>query len=253
MLRMLQLKIIQERNIITPGGAITIGPQRLILEPTGNLKSIQELGKTIIPLPGRAEVVYLEDITAIREGYSEPPDPRTRSNMEESLLLAVTVADDENIINLGEQIEEKIEYLKDQYPIGVEFSLAFNEPNLVKHIIANFTGSIVTAILIIMVVMLVTLGWRTGLIVTSLIPSTILMSLLIMWQLDIGLNQVSLAALIISLGLLVDNAIVISESIIVKMDEGFSPLDSAKGAVSELYISLLTSSLVVYRLYSSFR
>ncbi len=236
-------QIIQERNIITPGGAITIGPQRLILEPTGNLKSIKELGKTIIPLPGRAEVVYLEDITSIRQGYSEPPDPRTRSNTEESLMLAVSVADEGNIIALGKDIKKKIEYLKDKYPIGVEFSLAFDEPNLVESIIYNFTSSIVTAILIIMAVMLVTLGWRTGLIVTSLIPSTILTSLFIMWKLDIGLNQVSLAALIISLGLLVDNAIVISESIIVKMDEGKSPLNAAKDSVSELYVSLLTSSL----------
>ena len=236
-------KIIQERNIITPGGAITIGPQRLILEPTGNLKSVQELGKTIVPLPGRKDVVYLEDIVSIRAGYSEPQDPLTRSNTEESLLLAVTVADEGDIIALGKAIKEKIDYLEEQYPIGVEFSLAFDEPNLVEHIINNFTGSILTSILIIMGVMLLTLGWRTGLIVTSLIPATILTALFIMWKLDIGLNQVSLAALIISLGLLVDNAIVISESIIVKMDEGATPIEASSGAVKELNVSLLTSSL----------
>ena len=235
--------IIQARNIITPGGAISIGPQRLTLEPTGNLKSIKELGKTIIPLPGRTDVVYLEDIVSIREGYSEPKDPLTRSNTEQSLLLAVSVADEGDIIALGKDIKEKIDYLESQYPIGVEFNIAFDEPNLVEHIVDNFTGSILISVIIIMIVMLTTLGWRTGLIVTSLIPSTILTALFIMWQLDIGLNQVSLAALIISLGLLVDNSIVISESIIVKMDEGQSPLDAAKNAVKELHISLLTSSL----------
>lgn len=236
-------KIIQERNIITPGGAITIGPQRLILEPTGNLKSLEELGKTIVPLPGRDDVVYLEDVVSIRPGYSEPREPLTRVNTEESLLIAVSVAQEGNIIALGKDIKEKISYLEDQYPIGVEFNLAFDEPNLVEHIISNFTSSLITAIFIIMGVMLATLGWRMGLIVTSLIPSTILTALYIMWQLDIGLNQVSLAALIISLGLLVDNAIVISESIVVKMDEGASPLKASVIAVKELHISLLTSSL----------
>jgi multidrug efflux pump subunit AcrB len=236
-------KIIQERNTITPGGAITIGPQRLILEPTGNLKSIKELGKTIVPLPGRKDVVYLEDIVSIREGYSEPREPMTRSNKEESLILAISVADDGDIIALGKKIKEKLDILREQYPIGVEFNLAFDEPNLVEHIIHNFTSSLITAIFIIMVVMLISLGWRTGLIVSSLIPSTILTALFIMWKLNIGLNQVSLAALIISLGLLVDNAIVISESIIVKMDEGYTPLEAASNAVSELHISLLTSSL----------
>lgn len=236
-------KIIQERNIITPGGSIAVGPQRLILEPTGNLKSVEELGKTIIPLPGRDDVVYLEDIVSIRPGYSEPREPQTRANTEQSLVIAVSVAKEGNIIALGQDIKKKIAYLEDQYPIGVEFNLAFDEPNLVEHIISNFTSSLITAIFIIMGVMLVTLGWRMGLIVTSLIPSTILASLFIMWQLDIGLNQVSLAALIISLGLLVDNAIVISESIVVKMDEGASPLKASVHAVKELHISLLTSSL----------
>ena len=235
--------IIRARNIITPGGAITIGPQRLILEPTGNLKSIEELGKTIIPLPGRKDVVYLEDIVSIREGYSDPMDPLTRSNTEQSLMLAVSVAKEGDIIALGKSIKEKIDYLEKQYPIGVEFNVAFDEPKLVAYIVHNFTSSIIMSIIIIMAVMLVTLGWRTGLIVTSLIPSTILTSLFIMWKLDIGLNQVSLAALIISLGLLVDNAIVISESIIVKMDEGQGPMQAASNSVTELRVSLLTSSL----------
>ena len=236
-------KTIQERNIITPGGAITIGPQRLILEPTGNLKSVEELGQTIVPLPGRSDVVYLKDIVSIREGYSDPKDPLTRANGEESLLLAISVADDGNIITLGKKIKEKLDSLRDVYPIGVEFTLAFDEPNLVEHIIDNFTSSIIMAIVIIMIVMIVSLGWRTGLIVASLIPTTILTALFIMWKLNIGLNQVSLAALIISLGLLVDNAIVISESIIVKITEGATRLEAAKNAVKELNVSLLTSSL----------
>ena len=99
------------------------------------------------------------------------------------------------------------------------------------------------SIIIVIAVMFLTLGWRTGLIVATLIPSAIATSFFFMWQFEIGLNQVSLAALIISLGLLVDNAIVISESVLVKMDEGLSPLDASIGAVNELKISLLTSSL----------
>ncbi len=236
-------KILQERNSITPGGTLKIGPKRLILEPTGNLKSIAELGKTIIPLPGRADVVYLEDIASIHSGYSDPRDPLTRADGQSGLVIAVSVSGGGNIIALGQAIKQKLDYLRDHYPIGIEFELAFDEPNLVEHIIGNFTNSLLTSILIIMGVMLVTLGGRVGLIVTSLIPSTILTALFIMWQMGIGLNQVSLAALIISLGLLVDNAIVISEAIIVKMNEGDTALQAVGGAVKELYVSLLTSSL----------
>ena len=236
-------EIIRKRNIITPGGSVTIGPQRLILEPTGNLNSIEELGKTIIPIKGKRSVLYLEDIVNIRFGYSEPPEPMTRADGEQSIVLAISLSEGSNIIALGEAVKEKIAFLESQYPIGVEFRLAFDEPKLVKTIINDFMQSLIMSVLIVIGVMFLTLGWRTGLIVATLIPTTIATSFFFMWQFDIGLNQVSLAALIISLGLLVDNAIVISESVIVKMDEGQSPLKASIGAVNELRISLLTSSL----------
>ena len=236
-------EIIRKRNIITPGGSITIGPQRLILEPTGNLNSLEELGKTIIPIKGKSNVLYLEDIVNIRPGYSEPADPMTRADGEQSLVLAISLSEGSNIIELGEAVKEKIAYLESEYPIGVEFRLAFDEPKLVETIITDFRNSLIMSILIVIGVMFVTLGWRTGLIVATLIPTAIATSFFFMWQFNIGLNQVSLAALIISLGLLVDNAIVISESVLVKMDEGFTPLQASIGAVNELRISLLTSSL----------
>ncbi len=236
-------EIIRKRNIITPGGSITIGPQRLILEPTGNLNSLEELGKTIIPIKGKKSVLYLEDMVNIRSGYSEPADPMTRADGEQALVLAISLSEGSNIIELGEAVKEKIRYLESEYPIGVEFRLAFDEPKLVETIINDFRNSLIMSILIVIAVMFVTLGWRTGLIVATLIPTAIATSFFFMWQFEIGLNQVSLAALIISLGLLVDNAIVISESVLVKMDEGFSPLQASISAVNELRISLLTSSL----------
>jgi len=236
-------EIIRKRNIITPGGSVTIGPQRLILEPTGNLNSLEELGKTIVPIKGKSNVLYLEDIVNIRTGYAEPEDPMTRANGEQSLVLAISLSEGSNIIELGDAVKEKIKYLESKYPIGVELKLAFDEPKLVETIINDFMNSLVMSILIVIGVMFLTLGWRTGLIVATLIPTTIATSFFFMWQFNIGLNQVSLAALIISLGLLVDNAIVISESVIVKMDEGLSPLKASIGAVNELRVSLLTSSL----------
>ena len=236
-------EIIRKRNIITPGGAITIGPQRLILEPTGNLNNIAELGKTIIPIPAKNSVVFLEDIANIRAGYSEPHDPMIRYNQEESIVIAVSLNASSNILDLGEQIKEKIKVLKTLYPIGIEFYFSFDEPKIVDEIIDNFVSSLIQAILIVIVVMFLTLGWRVGLVVAALIPSSMFTALFFMDQLHIGLNQVSLAALIISLGLLVDNAIVMTEAMTVRLDEGMKHLQAAKESVSELSISLLTSSL----------
>ncbi len=236
-------KVIRERNSITPVGTIRVGPKRLIIQPTGSIQNLEELKKTIIPLPGRKDVVYLEDIAAIKTGYSQPKDPYVHTDGETGLIIAVSVSKTGDIIELGRSIKEKIRAFNRQYPIGIEFGLAFDEPKLVDEIIGNFIGSLILSVVIILIVMLVTLGWKVGLIVSSLIPSTILVSFFFMQQFNIGFNQVSLAALIISLGLLVDNAIVMSESIIVKMDEGLSPLKAAVSSVKELRISLLTSSL----------
>jgi len=236
-------EIIRKRNIITPGGAITIGPQRLILEPTGNIKSIEELGKTIIPIPAKNSVVFLEDIANVRSGYSEPRDPMVRYQKEESIVIALSLNSSSNILDLGREVKAKIKALKEQYPIGIEFSLSFDEPLIVDEIIDNFMTSLLLAIGIVIGVMFLTLGWRVGFVVATLIPSSMLTALFFMDQLGIGLNQVSLAALIISLGLLVDNAIVMTEAITVRLDEGLDALSAAKGSVSELSISLLTSSL----------
>ena len=236
-------KIIRERNSITPVGTIKVGPKRLVVQPNGSIQSLEALKKTIIPLPGRKDVVYLEDIASIKTGYSQPKDPFVRADGEQGLILAVSVAKTGDIIALGRAIKEKLAKFNQRYPIGIEFNFAFDEPKLVDHIIGNFIGSLVISVVIILIVMLITLGWRTGLIVSSLIPATILVSFFFMEQFDIGFNQVSLAALIISLGLLVDNAIVMSESIVVKIDEGKSPLQAAVESVKELRISLLTSSL----------
>ncbi len=236
-------EIIRKRNIITPGGAITIGPQRLILEPTGNIKSIEELGKTIIPIPAKNSVVFLEDIANIRSGYSEPRDPMVRYQKEQSIVIAVSLNASSNILDLGRELKAKIKTLKTLYPIGIEFDFAFNEAEIVEEIIDNFMSSLLQAILIVIGVMFLTLGWRVGFVVATLIPASMLTALFFMERLDIGLNQVSLAALIISLGLLVDNAIVMTEAITVRLDEGFKSIDAAKASVSELSVSLLTSSL----------
>jgi len=235
--------IISQRNSITPGGSIEIGSQQLVLEPSGNIKSVEELGKTIVPLPKRDQVLYLEDIVTIKKGYSDPKDPIIRYNNESALLLAVSVSKHGNIVTMGNAVKQKMSELVLKYPIGVEFAFAFDESNLVDEITSDFGWSLIESIIIIMLVMLFTLGWKMGLIVTSLIPSAILASLFIMWQFDIGLNQVSLAAMIISLGLLVDNAIVISEAIAVKIEEGMPSLKAAILSVKELRFSLLTSSL----------
>ena len=138
---------------------------------------------------------------------------------------------------------EVFEQARATYPLGIEFELLLDQATLVDDKVENFVGNLYQAIGIVAAVMLVFLGLRTGLIVASLIPMTMVTTLLIMNVMDIGLDQMSLASLIIALGMLVDNAIVMSESIIVQMQRGRSALEAAVSSAAELRVPLLVSSL----------
>ena len=235
--------ILRNRNIIISGGELRTGRERLVLEPTGNFESVDDLRRTVVSLPGRKEVIYLEDLVYIYRGYVDPPRMKMRFAGQPCLGLALSMREGGNIVNLGEEVRERLRVLEETYPIGVEFAEVFFLPDEVDEKVDNFVNSLLQSIGIVLAVMLVTLGLRTGFLVASLIPMAMLMSLMGMSMLGIGLDQVSLASLIIALGLLVDNAIVMSESIMVQIAAGRDPVDAADASARELRVPLLTSSL----------
>jgi len=236
-------QILESRNVIFPGGDITTGRERIVLEPSGNFESIEEMRRTVITLPDNEGVLYLEDIAHLYRDYVDPPKAMMRSSGYPCLGLAVNLREGGNIIRMGEKVTETINRLQELYPIGVEFDVVAFQPQHVQKKVSEFTRSLAQSVGIVLLVMLATLGLRTGLVVASLIPMAMIMSILVMNQFGIGLDQMSLAALIISLGLLVDNAIVMSESIMVQMAEGKNRIQAAVDSASELRIPLLTSSL----------
>lgn len=235
--------ILESRNIIIPGGSITTGDERITLEPSGNFESVDDLRRSVINLPGSGEVVYLEDIAVVERGYIDPPQSKAFASGTPALALAISMREDGNLMQLGDDVQTLVRRLEAEYPIGLEFDLVAFQPAYVDRKVSEFVGNLLQAISIVTLVMLVTLGLRTGVLVASLIPMTMLMSLMFMSVFNIGLNQVSLAALIIALGMLVDNAIVMSESIMVQLAEGKGRLAAAVDSATELRVPLLTSSL----------
>jgi len=236
-------RILEQRNVIFPGGDISTGRERIVLEPTGNFESIDELRRTVIALPGGRDLIYFEDIAEIHRGYVDPPRAMMRASGRPCLGLALSLREGGNIIRLGEKVQATIDRLQALYPIGVEFDVVAFQPAHVRRKIHDFTQSLLQSVGIVLLVMLATLGLRTGLVVASLIPAAMIMSILVMNQFGIGLDQMSLASLIISLGLLVDNAIVMSESIMTQIAQGKKPVQAAVDSAAELRVPLLTSSL----------
>ncbi|WP_066630949.1 efflux RND transporter permease subunit [Labilibacter marinus] len=244
--------IISSTNILNSGGEISIEDERIILEPTGNFNSISDIKSMLIPVGKGNSVVALGDITNIEHGYIYPPQQIVRINGQEGLSLHVSLKEGRNIIKLGEEIDLVLEKYNKRLPVGLTVLRLASIDKYIDVKIGDFMNNLMQAIGIVLAVMLIFLGFRTGMVIASLIPIVTITTLMIMGLIDLGLNQISLAALIMALGMMVDNAIVVAESIIVKMEEGIEVKQAAIESASELVKPLLISTLTTSAAFLAF-
>lgn len=243
---------ISTTNILFSGGQVNLEEERIILEPTGNFESLKDLEQLIIPAGRNGETVFLGDITRVRKGYESPRERIVRLNGKQGLAISIALKKGANIVELGEEVDRKIAELLEDLPIGIELYRVASQDVVVNASIQDFLGNLIQSVIIVLLTMLVFLGLRTGIVVASLIPLAIIATLFLMGLLGVGLNKVSLAALIMALGMLVDNAIVVAESIIVNMEKGDSATKAAIQSCKELAIPLLISSLTTSAAFLSF-
>jgi multidrug efflux pump subunit AcrB len=236
-------QVLESQNIVTPGGRIRNHDERYALEPTGNFETVEDIGQTVIQLPGRSELLRLIDVMEVRRGYLDPPVKEFRSTGTTGLGLAVSMRDGGNVMDLGDQVSAKVQELESRYPIGIELDVLIYQPKDVARLVEDFTGNLGQAVIIVMLAMVLFLGLRTGIVVAALIPTAIAGALVVMSVFGIGLDQMSLASLIIALGMLVDNAVVMAESTMVQMSAGKTGKQAAIDSAKELRTPLLISSL----------
>ena len=229
-------------NIVFSGGEVSLEDERVVVEPTGSYADLEELGRTLVSV-GKGGSVYLGDITRIVRAYKTPRQRLVRINGLPGLALSVALSKGANIIKLGKEIDQLLASHQARLPLGITFNRAASQDFEVEKSVADFTSNLLQSVVVVLLSMLLFLGLRTGLVVASLIPMAIVATLFVLSLLDLGLNQVSLAALIMALGMLVDNAIVVSEAIAVKMEKGATAKEAAMAATGELTVPLLVSSL----------
>ncbi len=235
--------IISATNILYPGGEINMGRQRIVLEPSGSFETIDDLRKILIPT-STGTSVYLDDITTrIYRDYITPRQKMVKINGKPAIALFISLKDGANIVRLGEDVDKTLPRINSNLPLGVEVVRSASQDQVVSGQVNDFLVNLMQSILIVLAVMLLFLGFRTGSLVAALIPMVILTSFFFLGLLDLGFNKVSLAALIISLGLLVDNGIVVSESILVNMKRGLSAFEASVYSGKVLIVPLLISSL----------
>ncbi len=238
-------------NILYSGGELNIGDERIIIEPTGNFDNIEDIKNTIIRYTN-GQSLYLRDIADVWRGYRSPPEQIIKVDGKRALALSIALKDGANVVNLGEKIDERIQQFNNQLPLGIELKRLSSLDRYVDSEVSNFVSNLLQTVVLVLIVMLIFLGLRTGLIIASLVPMVILATFLFMSVSGQGINQVSLAALIMALGLMVDNGVVVAETVLVKLEQGISKWDAVKEACNELIIPLLISTLTTSVAFMSF-
>lgn len=239
-------------NILSSGGQINVGNERIVLEPTGNFGSVEDIRKMLIPVGNGQQLVYLGDITTIEKGYIEPPKQIVRVNGNPSISLHVNLKEGANVIKLGEDVDMVVNKWQSRLPIGLELSRLASIDRYINVKISDFVVNLMQAVAIVLAVMLIFLGFRSGMVIASLIPIVVITTLMVMGLIEMGLNQVTLAALIMALGMMVDNGIVVAETVMVKMEEGIPARKAAIEACSELFTPLLISTLTTSAAFLAF-
>lgn len=233
---------LQQQNAMTAAGELQTRGETVRLRATGRFDTVEAIAETTLRANGR--LFRLGDIADIRRGYSDPPVARMRFKSHESVGVAVSMAKGGDIIELGRRLEAATATLRTQLPVGLELTEVSNQPKAVSRSVDEFVRTLAEAVAIVLVVSFFSLGWRAGLVVAVSIPLVLAATFLFMRLFGIGLHKISLGALVLALGLLVDDAIIAVEMMAVKMEQGFDRFKAASFAYATTAFPMLTGTLV---------
>lgn len=236
------LQDLRDQNVILPAGQIDAAGTTILLEANGNLDTIDDVGGVLTQLP-TGDIVRLRDLITPRRGYVDPVEQPVFFNGEPAVLVSVEMADNRDIQKLGRTLRAEIARLEAQQPIGIAYNIStFQETNVTQSI-NGALSNVAQTFAIVLLVMLLFLGLRPAFIIASIVPFTVTFALLGMTQWGIDLEQISIAAVIISLGLLVDNGLVVVEDINTRIQGGDAPRDAAVAAGGQFFVPLAVASI----------
>ncbi len=232
-----------KQNVILPGGSINVEDQEIVLSPSGNFDSIEDIAESLIAVSGDGSMIRLADLLTVERGYTDPPDTLAYYNGRPTIVLSVSITPGVNSVEFGERLTRKIRELEGELPIGYVLDFATFQPDLVVAAVDGALSSVYQTLAIVLVVVMLFLGVRSGLIVGSFVPITMLLGLVIMRRFGIELERVSIISSIVALGMLVDNAIVVVEDIRSRLERGQERGAACRESGQTLAVPLLTSSL----------
>ena len=237
------IRDLQTQNIIASGGEIDTGERSFIIEPTGNFNQLNDIETAYISIPGSEDFIALKDIANIRRGFIDPPHQPAYFNGKPALMLAISMLEGFNVLDFGPAMLSKIEQIQGSLPLGFNLDISTYQAEQVEKTVNGVSINVIQTLAIVLVVVVIFLGVRTGLIVGSIVPFVMLATLAIMQLSGMDLQRMSLATLIIALGLLVDNGIVIAEDFKSRLEQGKDRMTALTEGGAELAMPLLSSSI----------
>lgn len=236
--------LLSTQNIVSDAGAIRIGDEYIRIHPTGEFQNVDQLGDLIITESGAQGLIYLKDVADIKRGYVEVPSNIITFNGELALNLGVSFAQGVNVVEVGQRFDRRLAELKYQQPVGVDISEIYSQPKEVDKSVSGFVVSLGQAVAIVIIVLLFFMGLRSGLLIGLILLLTVFGTFIFMKYFAIDLQRISLGALVIALGMLVDNAIVVVEGILIGTQKGRTRMQAATDIVTQTKWPLLGATVI---------
>ncbi len=235
---------LEQQNAVVAAGEVDIGGQRLTIRPSGAIDSVEAIQNLLIDTSSEGRLVYLRDVAHVWRGYQTPPSKIYRFNGEPAIALGVSGVLGGNIVQIGNAISEKLVDAETRRPLGMELHQFYNQAQEVEVAVENFVVNVIAALVIVIITLLIFMGLKSAIVIGAVLLLTIAATLATMQIVDIPMHRISLGALIIALGMMVDNAIVVTEGILVGVARGTKKLEIAKRIVTQTKWPLLGGTLV---------
>ena len=233
---------LEEQNAVAAAGFFETATDRVQLRVTGRFESVDEIRNFPIRVADRT--FRISDVAEVKRGFNDPPAPRMRYMGEDAIGLAVSMKAGGDILVLGEALEGEFARLQETLPAGMQLNKVSDQPAAVKTGVGEFVRVLTEAVIIVLLVSFFSLGLRTGLVVALSIPLVLAMTFAAMYYLGIGLHKISLGALVLALGLMVDDAIIAVEMMAIKMEQGYDRIKAASYAWTSTAFPMLTGTLI---------
>ncbi|MBP3955064.1 efflux RND transporter permease subunit [Gemmata sp. G18] len=233
---------LRRQNAITPAGSVETPTDRVYVRVDGPFTAAEKV--RAVPVHASGRVFRVGDIADVRRGYEDPPTFTVRHNGKPAIEVAVAMRNGGNVLTLGRALDAELSAIEADLPAGAAVERVAFQPHVVEESVGEFTRSFVEALVIVLVVSFLSLGWRSGVVVALSVPLVLAATLVVMNAVGMALDRISLGALILALGLLVDDAIIAVEMMVVKMEEGHDRITAATFAWSNTAFPMLTGTLV---------